>query len=124
MQLGAGENISIFGEHWKGWVHQRIGVFWGTFSKSLTGSDEIYISGNMGAQIKVVMVHENILVDLKLEDQIKATRALAVVKKRSFANLRKPQSQASNAGKDMLKDAINEVKGSATSLQAEAFDHS
>ena len=78
----------------------------------------------MGAQIKVVMVHENILVDLKLEDQIKATRALAVVKKRSFANLRKPQSQASNAGKDMLKDAINEVKGSATSLQAEAFDHS
>ena len=61
--------------------------------------------------------------DLKLEDQVKATRALISVKKKSLADLRKCKSQAFRADKDALVEAIKELEGSCVSLQAEAFDH-
>jgi hypothetical protein len=63
------------------------------FSKSVTKNHEFcYISGGMEAAIKLVMVHETILVDLKIEEQVKTARDLAVVKKKSLTDLVKPQS--------------------------------
>ena len=89
------------------------------FSKSATKNSEIFITGNMNK----VMVHETILTDLDLEDQVKATRAVSSTKKKSLADLRKPQAQASTAYKNSLVEAIKEPDGSLVSLQAEAFDH-
>ena len=60
-----------------------------TFSKSVTKHFGIFITGDMEAAIKLVMVHETILADLKLEDQIKATQALITTKKDSLADLKK-----------------------------------
>ena len=56
--------------------------------------------------------------DLKIQDQAKANRALVVTKKRSLADLRKSHSQACEADKDALKEAIKELEGSVVSTQA------
>ena len=63
----------------------------------------------MKAAIKLVMVHATLLTDLKLEDHVKATRALMSAKKKSRVDLKKPQSQASNIDKDALKEATKEL---------------
>jgi hypothetical protein len=73
-----------------------------TFSKSVTKNLKIFITDNMEAAIKLVMVHKTILADLELEDQIKAAQTLIGAKKKSLADLRKPQAQASRANKDAL----------------------
>ena len=83
----------------------------------------MFITGKMKTVIKLVMVHETILTDLNLDDQVKATRALMSAKKKGLAHLSKPQSQASTMDKDALKVSIKGLEGSLVSLQAEAFDH-
>jgi hypothetical protein len=60
----------------------------------------------MEAAIKLVMVHETMVTDLKLEDQIKATWDLISAEKKSLADLRKSQSQASRADNDALVEVI------------------
>ena len=77
----------------------------------------------MEVAIKLVVVHKTIIPDLKLEAEVKATQALTSTKKKSLADLRKPQSQASRADKDALVDVITEFDGSFVSLQLEAFDY-
>ena len=62
-----------------------------TFSKSVTKNFESFITGDMEAAIKLAIVQETILADLKLEDQVKATRALITAKKKSPADLQKPK---------------------------------
>ena len=42
------------------------------FSKSVTNSYGIFITNDMEAAIKLVMIHETILADLKPKDQAKA----------------------------------------------------
>ena len=63
-----------------------------TFSKSATKNFEIFITGNMEAAIKLVMVHETILTDLKLDDQIKVTQALITAKKKTCGPTKAPGS--------------------------------
>ena len=94
-----------------------------TFFKSVTKNYEIFITGNTKAAIKLVMVHETSLTDPKLEDQVNATRVLISAKKKSLADLRKPQAQASTADKDTLVEAIKELDGSLVSFQVEDFNH-
>ena len=77
----------------------------------------------MEAAINVVMVHGTILTNLKLEDQVKATHALIITKKKSLADLGKPQTQAHRVDLDALVEAIKEPGGNFVSLQVEAFDH-
>ena len=72
----------------------------------------------MEAAINHVMVHKTILGDLKLEDQVKAIKALVVVKKASLSRFNNTIKVASTANKEALHDAIKELKGNQDSLQA------
>ena len=87
-----------------------------TFPKAVTKNFKIFITGDMEAAIKLVVVHEKTLTDLKLEDQVKATRALIGTKKESLADLLKSQDHASRTDKDTLMEAIKELDRSLASL--------
>ena len=62
------------------------------------------------------MVHKINLLDLKVADQVKANRALLIAKKEHFVKLKNPNSQASGADREALREAIKELGGSITSL--------
>lgn len=87
-----------------------------TLSKYVTTNYEIFITVNMEAVIKPVMVHKTTLMDLHIEDQVKTNRALGVSKKRSLSNLKKTYSQANNTDKDTVKETSVKLEGSEVSL--------
>jgi hypothetical protein len=93
------------------------------FSKSVTKNFEIFVTGDMEAAIKLIMVHETILTDLKLKEQVKANRELVIQKRISLARLNQPTSRASRADKEALAQAIQTLEEEVMSLQSDSFDH-
>ena len=51
------------------------------FSKRVTKNCDIFVSGNVEAAIKLIMVHKPILTNLKIADQVKGNRAFLSIKK-------------------------------------------
>ena len=77
-----------------------------TFSKSVTKYYDMFITGDMEIAIKLVVVYETIMSDLKLKDQVKANKNLVVFKKGNLTKLNKPNSHARATDKDTLRKAI------------------
>ena len=77
---------------------KKISLIKFTFSKSVTNKYEIFITGEVEAVIKLVMVCETNWTDLKLVDQIKNIKALVVIKKSSLGKLNRTTHFRSKRG--------------------------
>ena len=93
------------------------------FSKTVTKNFEIFVNGDMEAAIKLIMVHETILSDLKLKEQVKANRELVLQKRTNQARLDQPNSRASKADIQALVGAIQTLEDEMVAIQAKAYDH-
>ena len=73
----------------------------------------LLVTEDIEAVINLMMDHETIMTDLKVEDKVKAITALIVQK----------NSGASRADKESLQDKVKELKVSIVGYQVDAIGH-